>query len=299
MSNQTSFLKLNAVFDTGVSRSLSWRRKQLQGIHDLVQNNSEPLVKAALRDSRLTRAEVLLELASVLELVRSEIDGIKKYSKSSAAFKSSVRSSVDSVHQRVASRQLPAGVIVVKSSWSHPYSSVLGAAALAYAAGNVVAYAISDKAVASTLAPLFSTNLDQSGYELLDLSTFDKAHAHILDAVSPSVSLLEVANDGSVYAASVATPLPKSCVVYVHTSGNVKAAAWAIAASKAAFNGQAPLAPTVAFVDNAVYEEFRFELLTALRNTPYRKTSSGGVLSAQGVDVLAQEPCFVVEAPST
>jgi hypothetical protein len=60
-----SILKLKAAFDTGLSRPLGWRRKQIEGIHgkqniptkerklivatDLVQKNTESLVGVALK----------------------------------------------------------------------------------------------------------------------------------------------------------------------------------------------------------------------------------------------------------
>ncbi|ESK96634.1 aldehyde dehydrogenase [Moniliophthora roreri MCA 2997] len=299
MSNIILLHQLKAAFDTGLSRPVSWRRKQLEGIHGAVQANLEKLVNAAVQDERLVRTEVLLELDCVLDFIKSKLDELVSNANTNFNYaKSDI--GLGALQIRKSSRYTPAGVVLIQSSWAYPYSSLLIPAVSAFAAGNVCAFVASSiPAVAKLLSSTFSTFLDQNGHAFLDVSSSDE-ETHLFDTPTPSVSVLDISITSSkVGVVKVSTTPSDSSVAYVHESGNIKAAAREITDAKLAFNGLAPRAPSVVLVDYSVYDEFRAQLIDAAgsrHNLPSgRLTSSAKYIEANGTVVVASDPLTIVE----
>ncbi|KAK7035462.1 hypothetical protein VNI00_011755 [Paramarasmius palmivorus] len=297
MANITRLHELKAAFETGLSRPISWRRKQLEGIHDAIKANVEELVNGAVQDERLVRTEVLLELDCVLDAIKSKLNEL--VSNADAAFSYTTSDiGLGALHVRKASRHTPAGVILIQSSWAYPYSSLLIPAVSAFAAGNVCAFvATSIPAVAEVLSSTFSRFIDQSGHAFLDI-TSSEAETHLFDIPIPSVSVLDIGAT-TVSAVKVSTTPSSPSVAYVHESGNVKVAAQNVVEAKLAYNGLAPRAPSVVLVDYSVYDEFRAELVSASSNRcklpSARLTSTAKSVQANGAEVVASDPLTIVE----
>lgn len=158
--------------------------------------------------------------------------------------------------------------------------------------------------VQATLAPLLRSFLDQLGYVIINASDINKIHLHIFNLPTPSVCALHVNKDGSVPTFQAASPSASPAAVYIHSSGvkgNAREVARAIVGSKLAFNGQAPLAPWVAYIDDAVYEQFAAELKAAAHESGFQTGKDASVrgvvepLIKNGAKALCQAPLYILE----
>ncbi|EPQ50945.1 ALDH-like protein [Gloeophyllum trabeum ATCC 11539] len=277
-----AFLQLDATFTAGASRPYNWRRKQLQGVHDLIQKHTDELVGAALKDSRLVRSEVLLELGAVLQTVKTELDNVIRSSKTTTKGSRAEVLGLFRQNQKIKQIQAPAGVILVTPHWAFPFVTTLGTLVSAYAAGDVAALYFPPSvasSVADILSKLLPRYIDQLSFAVLGLSQLSKQHAHLLEVLpSPSVAALKVGKDGSLnfdIPPAIAGALHGPSTVYVHQSAlsrpgssarktEAKDIATAIVQAKLAFNGESPMAPWIAYFDEEVYDDIARELATAV-----------------------------------
>ncbi|KZT25435.1 hypothetical protein NEOLEDRAFT_1133826 [Neolentinus lepideus HHB14362 ss-1] len=324
-SSAQTFLQLDATFVSGASRPFNWRRKQLQGMHDLIQQHTNDLVAAALKDNRLVRSEVLLELGSVLQSVKTELANIVKASKVSAKSATADVLGLFKQKQRVKDTKNPAGVILITPHWAFPFVTTLGTLVSAYAAGNVAALYIppsTASAIADILSVLLPKYVDQLSFGILSASQLLKSHLHIIEALpSPSVSALKVGKDSSLsfdIPPAIAGALHGPSTVYVHQSSLSKPGssarrneardiATAIVQSKLAFNGESPMAPWIAYFDDEVYDDIATELVKAVsfignglqsatraKEAESAKTLVDAVLK-DGANALTSGPLYIVE----
>ncbi|KAF8813042.1 hypothetical protein BYT27DRAFT_7182017 [Phlegmacium glaucopus] len=298
-------LKLKAAFDTGVSRPLGWRRKQIEGIHDLVQKNTESLVSAALKDDRLTRTEILLELTSVLQLAKQKVEELVEYERSRVAFTTASRGVFGTLRGRVTARSNPSGIVVIKSDWAYPYSSLLNSMVASFANGNLCLVVPSSAAISTILSSLFPLFLDHSGFATLDLADITKSTARLLStSSSPSLVNLSISPSGDIFVTESASAPSATSVAYIHETGDAPAAGHALVHAKIAFNAQSPFAPTIAFVDDAVYQAVVASVKGALRDLAARRGVHGADVVVESfvkdgnVKVLNNDPLWVLEAGS-
>ena len=93
-------------------------------------------------------------------------------------------------------------------------------------------------------------------------------------------------------------------VAYVHETGDATAAGHALVHAKLAFNAQSPFAPTIAFIDDAVYEEVCASVKKALRDLAARQSVRDAdglvedVVKSGHVKVLNTNPFWLLEASS-
>ncbi|KAF8810811.1 hypothetical protein BYT27DRAFT_7185480 [Phlegmacium glaucopus] len=298
-------LKLKAAFDTGLSRPLGWRRKQIEGIHDLVQKNAESLVNAALKDDRLTRTDILLELTSVLQLAKQKEEELVKYERSRVAFTTVSRGVLGTLRGRVAARSNPSGIVVIKSDWAYPYSSLLSNMVASFANGNLCLVVPSSAAISTILSSLFPLFLDHSGFAVLDPVDITKSTARLLStSSSPSLVNLSISPSGDIFVTESASVPSATSVAYIHETGDAPAAGHTLVHAKLVFNAQSPFAPTIAFVDDAVYPAVVASVKSALRDSAGRQGAQGadGVVESFVKDgkmkVLNNDPLWVLEAGS-
>ncbi|KAE9395882.1 hypothetical protein BT96DRAFT_1042757 [Gymnopus androsaceus JB14] len=251
MAEPAAFLELKAAFETGISRPLNWRRKQIEGIHD----------------KRLSRAEVMLELALALQYTKHEIDKLVRFGKSNRTRSGNSVSLLNGSQPRHDIRINSIGIVLIKAHWAYPYSSLLGPIIASFAAGNLWVLDAGSSAITELLSSLLPDFLDHSGF-LLDLQN---GTTGLVDVPPSSAAVLEISSSGAVSVLD-STSVPSSSSIYVHESGNARKAATAFVHAKLAFNGQAPNVPRVALVDDAVYPQFHSAMHEALIKTwPYHE----------------------------
>ncbi|KDQ50556.1 hypothetical protein JAAARDRAFT_42013 [Jaapia argillacea MUCL 33604] len=309
-SSSETFLQLDAHFITGVTRPTTWRRKQLEGLHDLIQENTDSLVKAALQDSRLVPGEVLLELTSILSLIRTSIQTLITSNPSTKS------ATVDILglykqRQKITKLENPVGVVLINSHWAFPYSTTLGSLAFALVAGNVAAV-LPPPTLSSTLPALLSKYLDQLAYAILTPSSLSKPHLHNIEALpSPSITPINIhPSSGSISLNSSSSSTNAGLsAVYVNETAlklkSAKAIASDIVQAKVAFNGASNFTPSIVFVDESVYEDVVKEITFAAREYGIGRTGGGEEvkrlvesLVENGAKVLSSGVLYVVEDDS-
>ncbi|KAF4620374.1 hypothetical protein D9613_000455 [Agrocybe pediades] len=275
-------VNLKAAFDTGLSRPLGWRRKQIEGIHDLIQKNTDLLANAALEDDRLNRAEVLLELTSALQLAKSKVAELVAYEKSRNSFSSASKGVIGNRKARVANRSNPSGIVLVKADWAYPYSSLLNSAIVSLASGNLCLLSPTFSSVSSTLSHLLPRFLDHSAYAILDSNKLDKSSAQLISGTTASLTNLTFSPSGSVTVSEAVEPASAPAIAYVHETGNAQAAGQALVHAKLAFNGRSPFAPSIAFIDDAIYDDVLVAVKSALSASAPRAAlrNENGALSS-------------------
>lgn len=101
-----------------------------------------------------------------------------------------------------------------------------------------------------------------------------------------------------------ASPPSAPSVAYVHETGDARAAGHALVNAKLAFNAQSPFAPTIAFIDDAVYESVCSSVRKALRDLAARQSVRGAdgdidnFVKSGNVKVFGNHPLWVLEASS-
>ncbi|KAI0064075.1 hypothetical protein BV25DRAFT_1823584 [Artomyces pyxidatus] len=303
--------ELSGSYVSGVSRPFGWRRKQLQGIHDLIQNDTDVLVDAALRDKRLVRADVLLELASILSLVKTRLDSVIRESNEAPAAPTGILGA--SGDRKTSEAKTPTGIAVVVAHWAFPYSSSLGAMALAYAAGNVVALVPPQNAsVASILSAKLRTTQDHLGYAVISSADALKGSIQQQSEANsyPSITVLDVRGNGTVEHPRTVYPSRNPSAVYVNytalggrdevkfTPRRTKIAkdiARTIVQSKTIFNGHAFHAPMVAFLDSEIYDELVAQIVTAVKDMGGSANAGYGKVQQTGLKSVVEGPISVFD----
>ncbi|KAE9395865.1 hypothetical protein BT96DRAFT_997245 [Gymnopus androsaceus JB14] len=223
MAEPAALLQLKAAFETGISRPLNWRRKQIEGIHDLVQRNFDSLVSAAVRDKRLSRAEVMLELALALQYTKHEIDKLVRFGKSNRTRSGNSVSLLNGSQPRHDIRINSIGIVLIKAHWAcEPIQLTPGTYNRKFAAGNLWVLDAGSSAITELLSSLLPDFLDHSGF-LLDLQ---HGTTGLVDMPSSSAAILEISSSGAVSVLD-STSAPSSSSIYVHESGNARNAATA------------------------------------------------------------------------
>ncbi|KAA1469654.1 hypothetical protein DENSPDRAFT_835301 [Dentipellis sp. KUC8613] len=294
-----ALLDLSASYVSGISRPVNWRRKQLQGVHDLIHDNTEALVGAALDDKRLTRADLLLELNYVLSLIRSQLDIVIGSASAAGATKNVEPDLLSGSRARkLAEVQTTAGVVLVSSTWAFPYSSSLGGLVLTYASGNVAALALpASVKLTALLGSLLKKYVDHAGYSLVDSSELAKDIPSLSATPSaPSLVVLDVNVDGSVEPLRTVTAPTTSSIAYVNYSAlgkrggrgrarteAAKKIARDLVQSKVLFQGRALFAPFIVYVDIEAYHDLTLELIAAAKEF-------GSAIQESHVPLKTKEP---------
>jgi aldehyde dehydrogenase (NAD+) len=125
---------VRAAFDDGTTRSLVWRRRQLQRMIDLLEENEDELLAALRADLGKPSVEgYVTDIAFVLSELRMMIRNLEKWNATMR-----VRTPLASMPGRSRIVPEPLGVVLVIAAWNYPIQVLLVPAAGAIAAGNAV-----------------------------------------------------------------------------------------------------------------------------------------------------------------
>ncbi|KAE9614604.1 putative aldehyde dehydrogenase (NAD(+)) [Lupinus albus] len=166
---EKSIRELREYFKTGKTRSVTWRKKQLKGILDLVHDNESAMFEALYQD--LGKHPV--------EAYRDEIGGVEKSANNTLSYvekwmvpkKSSIPLVFFPAKGEVLSE--PLGVVLIFSSWNFPIMLALDPLIGAISAGNVVVIKPSDQApkCSNFLANIIPHYLDSNAVKVIEGGT--------------------------------------------------------------------------------------------------------------------------------
>ncbi|HVM64001.1 MAG TPA: aldehyde dehydrogenase family protein, partial [Acidimicrobiales bacterium] len=126
--------RLRATFDAGRSRDLDWRRRQLDGLIRMLQEQEGPFLAALAED--LGRPRVEGWLADLRATVR-DVNDLRRHF-AGWARDERVRPPLALFGTRNKIVREPLGVVLVIAPWNYPVQLLVGPMAAALAAGNVV-----------------------------------------------------------------------------------------------------------------------------------------------------------------
>ncbi|KAF9980081.1 Aldehyde dehydrogenase, partial [Modicella reniformis] len=158
--------ELRETFHSGLTKSLAYRKEQLKGLHNLVAENEQKIIRAAYDDLRKPPQEVILGETG---MVKQEcVDAIKNLDQWAAPKKVSagLLSSMDTLHIR----KEPLGVVLIIGAWNYPFNLLLDPAVGAIAAGNTVVLKPSEVSsnMAALITELLPKYLDSRSYQIIN-----------------------------------------------------------------------------------------------------------------------------------
>lgn len=248
--------ELRRTFDSGVSRSLGWRRGVLGSLRRLYEENTDAMVSALLSDLGGGNTRVIGELLGVpnIDMALSQLE----------EWTADRPARHDWALGRSFIRPEPKGVVLIISAWNFPIKELLEPLVGALAAGNVALLKPSElsPATASLLAQLVPQYLPPNAVRLVQ------------GGVPETTALLELQFDHIVYTGSTRvgkvvmaaaarhlTPVTLECggkcPVFIDRTAKIRLAVARMLLLKYVVNcGQVCVAPDYVLVDQEVEKEF-------------------------------------------
>ena len=256
--------QLRATFARGVTRSLDWRRGQLDALERLLRENEAAIEKALERDLAKPAQEVLL---GELSLLYSEIKHARKHLKRWTRPRR-VRTPAVGQPGRSWVQAEPLGVVLIMGAWNYPVQLVLSPLIPALAAGNAVVVKPSEIAThtAALMGELIPRYLDANAVQVVQGAVDETTELlkqrfdHILYTGGAAVGKI-VMKAAAEYLTPVTLELGGKSPAVVDAGADLESAARRIFWGKCLNAGQTCIAPDYVLVTQGQREH----LLDALR----------------------------------
>ncbi|KAJ2960177.1 hypothetical protein NQZ79_g4409 [Umbelopsis isabellina] len=158
---------LRNTFSTGVTKSLDFRKKQLQQLANLLIENTDAVVESLYKDLRKPKIETVIgEISSVVDECQFMIKNLNKFAKPERPAKRFLMNATD----KTLIRKEPKGVVLIIGAWNYPINLLLLPFVGAIAAGNTVLLKPSEVSAhtAALVTDLLPKYLDQSAYRVIN-----------------------------------------------------------------------------------------------------------------------------------
>jgi aldehyde dehydrogenase (NAD+) len=259
---------VRATFNSGRTRSLDWRKRQLQGLARLLTEREHELLEAVAQDLGKSDTEGwLTELAAV----RSEIDHtLHHLDRWVRPERVGVRAILRPARASIVAE--PLGAVLIIAPWNYPIQLLLGPMAAALSAGNVVVGKPSEisPATSAALARWIPDYLDPDAVAIVEgdaavvTALLGQRWDHILYTGNGRVGRI-VMEAAAKHLTPVTLELGGKSPVFVDKSANLEVAAKRVAWGKFLNAGQTCIAPDYVLVDRSVEDAFVASLVKAVR----------------------------------
>ncbi|MEN0135393.1 MAG: aldehyde dehydrogenase family protein [Rhodococcus sp. (in: high G+C Gram-positive bacteria)] len=258
---------LRSTFRSGRTRSLTWRRAQLEGLARLLSEREKELAAAVEQDlGRSAIGTFMGDLAPVRAEIRHTLKNLERWSRPQRA-----PLPVTQQPGKAWTVAEPKGVVLVIGAWNFPLLLTLQPLVSALAAGNVVLVKPSELAprTAQVLAELLPKYLDPSavvvanGGAEVSAALLREKFDHVFFTGSARVGRL-VATAAAEHLTPVTLELGGKSPVIVAADADLDVAARRIAWAKCVNSGQACIAPDYVLVEDSVRPAFVERLLREL-----------------------------------
>jgi len=285
--------RLRATYRRGVTRPLSWRRRQLEQLERMLTENEDALLDAMHTDLGKPALEAYVtDVAFVL----GEIAAMRKHL---GKWTRPVRVPTPMVNQPARSRLVPEplGVVLVIAPWNYPVQLLLVPVAGAIAAGNTVVMKPSEVSAATSavLARLVPRYLDTDAIACVEggvpetTALLEQRYDHIFYTGNGTVGRV-VMSAAAKHLTPVTLELGGKSPVIVDESADLKVAARRIAWGKWLNAGQTCVAPDYVLADRRVHDALLDELRAAISafygTDPRTSESYGRIVSSRHFDRL-------------
>ena len=250
-----TFDHLQAAFRSGVTRPLSWRTAQLEGIGRMVVDHEPELLAAMAADFGKPRFEAWMsDLMPVVAEAAHAAKHLARWARPKPVWPG--KANLPGRSWTVAE---PKGTVLVIAPWNYPVQLALAPLVAAVAAGNTVVVKPSELAPATSaaLARLIPTYLDPEGVAVVeggvDVATalLDLPFDHLFFTGSTTVGKVVMAAAAR-HLSSVTLELGGKSPVVVTRDADIEVAARRIAWGKLLNAGQTCIAPDYVLVDRPV-----------------------------------------------
>jgi aldehyde dehydrogenase (NAD+) len=285
---------LRATYRSGVTRPLAWRRRQLEQMARMLEENEAEFLAALKVDLGKPVAEAFItDIAFVLGEIRGMVKHLAKWNRPKR-----VPSPLVTLPARSRLVPEPLGVVLVIAPWNYPVQLLLVPAAGAIAAGNTVVMKPSEVSAATSalLGRLVPRYLDPSAVALVEggvpetTELLAERFDHIFYTGNGAVGRV-VMTAAAKHLTPVTLELGGKSPVIVDESANLKVAARRVAWGKWLNAGQTCIAPDYALVHERVRDAFVDELATTLTafygTDPHASADYARIVSDRHVDRLA------------
>jgi aldehyde dehydrogenase (NAD+) len=284
---------LRATYDAGLTRPLAWRRRQLQQMARMLEENEGEFLAALRTDLGKPAVEgFITDIAFVLSEVETLIKHLAKWNRSKR-----VSSPLVTLPARSRLVPEPLGVVLVIAPWNYPVQLLLAPAAAAIAAGNAVVMKPSEVSAATSavLGRLVPRYLDPSAIALVEGGVSETTELlkqrfdHIFYTGNGTIGRVVMAA-AVPHLTPVTLELGGKSPVIIDKSANLKVAARRVAWGKWLNAGQTCIAPDYVLVDEQVRQPFLDELgraVTAFYGVdPHDSPDYGRIVSDRHFDRL-------------
>ncbi|KAG0338262.1 Aldehyde dehydrogenase [Podila horticola] len=158
--------ELRATFKSGLTKPLNYRREQLKGLFNLLDENEELFRESTFKDLHKPPAETLLgEILTVKQECHEAIKNLDKWA-AKQPVKTGLVNKMDGVHIR----KDPLGLVLIIGAWNYPTNLLLAPAVGAIAAGNTVILKPSEVSsyTAALITRLLPKYLDSRSYRIVN-----------------------------------------------------------------------------------------------------------------------------------
>jgi len=269
--------RLRETFKTGRTRSLQWRKQQLQALEKLMVEN-EPAVAAALEQD-LGREPFEAWLADIASTAGEAKDAAKN-----------VRRWMRRRYRLLELSQLPGrgwveyepyGTVLIIGAWNFPFALTLGPAVGAIAAGNTVVLKPSEVAPASSalMAELVPKYLDNDAIAVVEgdgavsQELIEQGFDHLLFTGGTEIGR-KVYESAASHLTPVTLELGGKSPVIVSADADIDVAAQRIAWTKLINSGQICIAPDYVLADAKIRDELVDKIKAAV--TTFESADSTG-----------------------
>jgi aldehyde dehydrogenase (NAD+) len=266
---------LRQTFDSGRTRGVTWRRKQLAALLRMFAENEEALLDAVISDHRRERSEAFVgDIAPVISGARYALKNLDSWARPRRASLPITMRPGKAWFQHE-----PFGVTLIIAPWNYPIHLALVPLIGAIAAGNCVVIKPSEHApkCSAVMADLLPRYLDSEAIAVVEgeAAATVELLASNLDYCfftgSPTIGR-EVMRAAAEHLTPVTLELGGKCPAIVTSNTDLKVAAQRIAFGKVMGSGQTCVAPDYVLVEKSARDELISELTQALQTLSPERT---------------------------
>ncbi|WP_167143107.1 aldehyde dehydrogenase family protein [Canibacter zhoujuaniae] len=286
MSIAATFQELRTAFDSGVTRPLKWRLKQITQIEKMVKKHRHEWEAALHAD--LGKAGVDAHLTEISQVL-GEISHTRKHL-ASWMRDTKAKTPLTLAPGRSWVRHDPLGVVLIISPWNYPLQLQLSPLVGAFAGGNTVVLKPSEvashteKLVAKLVPQYFDRSVVQvitGGPEVVSQAIAQKPN-HVFFTGSTPVGKI-IAEQCGKHLIPTTLELGGKSPTYVHKDANLKTAARRIVWGKFTNAGQTCVAPDHIYVHRKVAKEFTKLLVKEIKKqygkAPHKSAHYGRIIT--------------------
>ncbi|KAJ3345072.1 Aldehyde dehydrogenase, dimeric NADP-preferring [Entophlyctis luteolus] len=264
---QSAVRALRGTFESGRTRDVAWRKRQLQSLHKFMTDHYDLLAAALQKDLNKSPAEALMEIMVTTNEAVTTLASLDEWVKPTPCTKTAA-----TMNDEIAVRHEPLGVVLIIGPWNFPINLNIHPLISAIAAGNCVIVKPSEISTASEalLAEWLPKILDQDAIKvvtggipettLLLEEKFD--HIFFTGSVSTGRVVMQAA---AKHLTPVTLELGGKCPVYVDKNVNIDLAANRLMWAKTINAGQVCLSPDYVLIHPEVKEKFIAACVKATR----------------------------------